>query len=76
MSALPTLKAVMQMLSVITLMDLILAHAKLDTLEMAKVVLVSSLLETKNYKFSCGLKNILTHKHNSLAALQIDIPIS
>ena len=45
----PTLIAVMQMLSVVTLMDLTLAPAKLDILEMAKVVLVSSLLETENF---------------------------
>ena len=44
MSVPPTLIAVMQMLSVVTLMDLTLAHVKLDTLEMAKVVLVSSLM--------------------------------
>ena len=45
----PTLIAVMQMLSVVTLMDLTLARVKLDTLVMAKVVLVSSLLETENF---------------------------
>ena len=51
MSVLPTLIAVMQMLSVVTLTDLTLAHVKLDTLEMANVVLVSSFLETDNFKF-------------------------
>ena len=56
MSVPATLIAVMQMLSVVTLMDLTLAHVKLDTLEMAKVVLVSSLLETENFKFLGGLK--------------------
>ena len=50
MSVPPTLIAVMSMLSVVTLLDLTLAHVKLDTLEMAKVALVSSLLETENFK--------------------------
>ena len=58
MSVPPTLIAVMPMLSVITLMDFTLAHVKLDTLEMAEVVLalVSNLLETENFKFLTGLK--------------------
>ena len=34
----------MQMLSVVILMDLTLAHVKLDTLEMAKVAMVCCLL--------------------------------
>ena len=41
MSALPTLTAVMSMLSVVTLMDLTLVHVKLDTLEMANTVVVN-----------------------------------
>ena len=41
MSALPTLIPVMSMLYVVTLMDLTLVHAKLDTLGMAKAVAVS-----------------------------------
>ena len=39
-SAHPTLIAVTLMLSVVTLMDLTLAHVKLDILEMAKVAMV------------------------------------
>ena len=51
MSVPPALIAVMSMLCVVTLMDLTLAHVKLDILEMANVVLVSSFLETDNFKF-------------------------
>ena len=43
MSALPALIAVMSMLYVVTLMDLTLAHVKLDTLEMAKIAMVCCL---------------------------------
>ena len=46
----------MSMLSVVTLVGLTLAHVKLDILEMAKVVLVGSFLETGNFKFLSGLK--------------------
>ena len=41
MSALPTLIAVMSMLSVVTLVDLTIAHVKLDMMEMANTVAVS-----------------------------------
>ena len=48
----------MSMLSVVTLMDLTIAHVKLDILEMAKVVLVSCLIETGNV-YVLGLKSHL-----------------
>ena len=41
----------MSMLSVVTLMDLTIAYVNLDFLEMAKVVLVSCLIETGKLTF-------------------------
>ena len=46
----------MSMLSVATLAGLTLAHVKLDIVEMAKVVVVSSFLETGKFRFLSGLK--------------------
>ena len=42
MNALPTLIAVMSMLCVVTLMDLTIAHVKLDMMETAGTVAVST----------------------------------
>ena len=63
--------AVMQMLSVVTLMDLTLAHVKLDFPEMAKVVLlqVSGLKKTEKFNVF-GLKTIKTSHLLSLSASQ------
>jgi len=49
------------MLAVITLQDLAVARVKLDTLGMAKVVLICSLIETGKLTFS-------THKLTSMLA--------
>lgn len=57
MSVPPTLMTVMRMLSVVTPTGLTLAHVKLNTLEKAKVVLVSSLLT----QTSCGLHVYYIH---------------
>ena len=71
----------MSMLYVVTLMGLTLAHVKLDTLEMAKVVLVSSVVEreTKNFKFlsamiglkSCYLTSIIAYPRYKLTSLVV-----
>ena len=64
--------AVMQTLSVVTLMGLTLAHVKLVFPEMAKVVLLQvSGFKKKNGKFNVfGLKTIKTSHLLSLSASQ------
>lgn len=70
MSVPPTLIAVTSMLSVVTLMGLTLARVKQDTLEMAKVVLVSNVLErgTKNFKFLSAMSRLKTCYLTSIIA--------
>ena len=54
------------MLSVVTLMDLTLAHVKLDILEMAKVVLVSNLTETGKFNVLGLITHVAGHKTSNL----------